>query len=109
VKGEAEWILVIVVHHIASDAWSEDIFVRERTHTYNQFMAGLTPDLPVLAVQYADFAVWQRSLCDSSVYSQKINYWKQQLATAFPVRPQPDFQDITHKINSFAKAESLTM
>ena len=59
--GDAEHILLLTMHHIVSDAWSMDVFIREVTALYVAFSAGYPSPLPELPIQYADYAVWQRA------------------------------------------------
>ena len=54
-------VLALTVHHIVSDGWSMGILVREVGTLYAAFSAGRPSPLPGLALQPADFAVWQRS------------------------------------------------
>ena len=55
------------LHHIVSDGWSMGVLVREVTALYEAFAAGRPSPLPELPVQYADFAVWQRSWLSGEV------------------------------------------
>ena len=94
--GPAEHVLLIIVHHIASDGWSmESVLLRELNVLYAAFAQGLPSPLPELAVQYADYAVWQRGWLQGEVLAQQLSYWKQQLAGASGVlelptdRPRP--------------------
>ena len=59
------------MHHIASDGWSMGILVREVAALYAAFAAGRPSPLPELPVQYADFAVWQRSWLHGEVLEQR--------------------------------------
>src|SRR5882724_1584382 len=63
--ADEEHVLVLVMHHIVSDGWSMGVLVREVEALYAAFAAGgPSPlrDLALqdLAIQYADYAVWQR-------------------------------------------------
>ncbi|MEG4634709.1 amino acid adenylation domain-containing protein [Microcoleus sp. AR_TQ3_B6] len=80
--GETEYILVITMHHIISDGWSLGIFVRELTELYKAFCTGAPPVLPLLPVQYADFAVWQRQWLSGEVLKTQLHYWTEQLKNA---------------------------
>jgi len=80
--GETEYILVITMHHIISDGWSLGIFVRELTELYKAFCTGSPPVLPLLPVQYADFAVWQRQCFSGEVLKTQLHYWKEHLKNA---------------------------
>ena len=55
------------MHHIVSDGWSMGVLMRELAALYAAFAAGRPSPLPALPVQYADYAVWQRSGCAASV------------------------------------------
>ena len=59
--GTERHVLAIAVHHIAFDGWSVDVLGRDLAALYPACLAGLESPLPPLPVQYADFAVWQRS------------------------------------------------
>ena len=56
----ADHVVLLSLHHIVSDAWSTEIFVRELSALYPAALAGRPASLPPLPIQYADFAVWQR-------------------------------------------------
>lgn len=80
---------LFTVHHMVFDAWSIDNLVMELTQCY-QALASTAhaplekqeAQLPELAIQYQDFATWQRRWSDSPAYQQQVNYWQQQLANA---------------------------
>ena len=55
-----EHVLLIAMHHTATDGWSTSVLLRELSAAYNAFHAGVAPSLPPLPIQYADFASWQR-------------------------------------------------
>jgi amino acid adenylation domain-containing protein len=80
--GETEYILVLTMHHIISDGWSLGVFVRELTELYKAFCTGSPPVLPLLPVQYADFAVWQRQWFSGEILKTQLHYWKEQLKNA---------------------------
>jgi acyl carrier protein len=92
-----EHILLLTVHHIASDGWSTDVFLRELSVLYGAFARGLQSPLPPLAVQYADYAVWQRGWLDGALVGAHLDHWQQVLAGApatleLPAdRPRPAF------------------
>ncbi|GCE15703.1 non-ribosomal peptide synthetase [Tengunoibacter tsumagoiensis] len=77
-----EHILLLSMHHIVSDGWSIGIFIRELTTCYEHFARGTTPHLPALPLQYADFAVWQRSWLQDNVLERQLAYWRKELAGA---------------------------
>ena len=80
--GEEEHRLVVVLHHIAADGWSLGVFVREWTELYAAAVAGRAPRLPRLAVQFADFAAWQRRCLTGEVLAERLAAWRERLAGA---------------------------
>ena len=82
-------ILLLNLHHIASDAWSLEILLRELGTLYEAFSNGRPSPLQELPVQYADFAVWQRERLTGEVYARQLKYWKRQLDGAPPVLDLP--------------------
>jgi amino acid adenylation domain-containing protein len=82
-KLEAEaHILLINMHHIISDGWSSDIFIREWSLLYAAFQQGQPSPLPPLQIQYADFAHWQRKRLTGKKIEQQLHYWMKQLSDA---------------------------
>ena len=75
-----EHVLLLTMHHIISDGWSQGVFWRELAVLYEAFATGKPSPLPELAIQYADFAVWQRQWLQGEVLDTQLAYWKQQLA-----------------------------
>jgi hypothetical protein len=83
--AEQEHVLILVLHHIVSDGWSAGVLVREATTLYEAFSAGRPSPLGELAIQYADYAVWQRQRLTGELLDSQLSYWKKQLAGAPPV------------------------
>ena len=79
-SGEQEHVLLHTFHHIIFDGWSEDIFNRELMSLYEAFSKGKQNPLKPLALQYADFAVWQRRWLAGEKLAGDLQYWKQQLS-----------------------------
>jgi amino acid adenylation domain-containing protein/FkbH-like protein len=75
-------ILVVTIHHIATDAWSMGVFFRELSNLYAANCSGTVADLPELKIQYADYAVWQREWLQGDVLAKQLDYWKGRLAGA---------------------------
>ncbi|MFD8818323.1 amino acid adenylation domain-containing protein, partial [Streptomyces sp. NPDC059627] len=86
--GPAGHILAMTVHHIAFDEWSDRIFRRELAALYDAFRSAEPDPLPPLPVQYADFAVWQRSWLTGEVLDGQLAYWRDRL-TGAPVLELP--------------------
>ncbi len=85
------------VHHIVFDGWSGNVLSRELVALYSAFVEDPAASSPLseLALQYADFAVWQREQLEGSVLDEQLAYWRGRLAGASPVlelpldRPRP--------------------
>ncbi|SMO63679.1 amino acid adenylation domain-containing protein [Melghirimyces algeriensis] len=80
--SDVEHLLVLNLHHIISDGWSNNILIQELTQLYEAFAEGQSSPLPKLAVQYADYAVWQRKWLQGGRLEKQLRYWKNQLANA---------------------------
>ena len=78
--SQERYILLMVVHHIVSDGWSNgNVLLKEICTLYEAFSQGaLSPLLP-LPIQYADFAQWQRRLLDGPRSDVLVKYWKNKL------------------------------
>lgn len=123
-----EHALLLAMHHIVTDGWSMNILVREAVALYAMYSAGLAPGLSPLPIQYADFAVWQRSWLQGEVLEQQLAYWKQhlgakpavlELPTDFP-RPAvqtyrgasfifPFSPALSQSLKTFCRAQQATM
>jgi amino acid adenylation domain-containing protein/FkbM family methyltransferase len=91
----AESLFLITFHHIVYDGWSSAVLIRELLALYAAFAAGLPSPLPALAIQYVDYAAWQRQRLTGEVLAAELDYWRRQLAAAPRVldlptdRPRP--------------------
>jgi hypothetical protein len=77
-----EHVLLIRMHHIAADAHSDGVLFGELAELYNAHVAGRPPQLPELAIQYSDFAAWQRDRLRGTRLEELIAYWTRQLQDA---------------------------
>ncbi|MFC9503539.1 amino acid adenylation domain-containing protein [Streptomyces sp. NPDC057002] len=104
-----EHVLLLVVHHIAGDAWSVPPLLRDLSAAYAARRAGTRADLPPLPVSYSDYTVWQRELLGApddpvSLGGSQLGYWRaaleglpQELALPYD-RPRP--QAASHRCGS---------
>jgi hypothetical protein len=77
-----EHLILFTMHHIISDGWSMGLLVSEVADLYTAFSAARPSPLPDLAVQYADYAVWQREWLQGATLDAQLAYWRAQLAGA---------------------------
>ncbi|KYC40344.1 non-ribosomal peptide synthetase [Scytonema hofmannii PCC 7110] len=84
-----EHVLLLVMHHIATDGWSMSILFEQLTSLYKAFTNNLPNPLPELPIQFADYVVWQHQWLEGEVLEKQLNYWKQHLANATTVLELP--------------------
>ncbi|GHO60126.1 hypothetical protein KSB_86010 [Ktedonobacter robiniae] len=92
-------ILLVTMHHIISDAWSMEVLVQELTGLYRALRDRQSVALPALAIQYADYALWQRQWLQGTALEEQLAYWRTQLAdvphleflTDYPRPPRMSF------------------
>ena len=80
--GAGEHALLFNIHHIIADAWSLEIWFRELGALYAAVRERRPSPLAPLAVQYADYAVWQRERLSGEVLSRQMAWWREHLAGA---------------------------
>ncbi|KQQ35967.1 hypothetical protein ASF61_07035 [Duganella sp. Leaf126] len=81
-------VLMLSMHHIVSDAWSNPVLIRDLAQAYRNAQAG-APGLPPLALQYADYARWQRSTLQGARLETELAYWRAYLGDAVPALNLP--------------------
>lgn len=127
-SGVPAHVVLFTLHHIVSDGWSTDIFVREFMALYEAFSRGQPSPLPELPIQYVDYAVWQREWLQGEVLGRQLSYWKRQLAGASEVltlptdRPRPVVQSyrgasygftlssvFTEQLHALSRHEGVTL
>jgi hypothetical protein len=75
-------VLLLVLHHIATDGWSRGILFAEMAASYNRLVAGLEPVHERLAVQYGDYARWQENAIAEGRLARDEEFWLGELAGA---------------------------
>ena len=80
--AEDHHVLLVTMHHIVSDGWSITVLTRELAALYAAFSQGQDDPLAPLALQYLDYAVWQRRWLSGDLLQQQCSYWQQTLAEA---------------------------
>ncbi|HEX6288974.1 MAG TPA: amino acid adenylation domain-containing protein, partial [Herpetosiphonaceae bacterium] len=89
-QTDQQHALVLTMHHIVSDGWSQGVFIRDLAQLYQAFVAGQPHRLPELPIQYADYALWQRRWLQGARLAEQQAYWKQQLGGTLGVLELPN-------------------
>ncbi|WP_447639632.1 non-ribosomal peptide synthase/polyketide synthase [Pandoraea norimbergensis] len=112
--GEQAHQLLVSMHHIISDGWSVDRMLDEFVACYRAHRDHVTATLPVLPVQYADYAVWQRRWLDAGERDRQLAWWRGVLGDQHPVlalpadRERAELADYTAARHSFVLPAQLT-
>jgi len=119
-------LLLLNFHHSVSDGWSQGIFTSELARLYEDFSGGRPSSLPPLALQYADYAAWQRQHLEGAELDRHLDYWREELAGAPPAQLPPDHlrpvrvgysgaqhsfdlaPELIARVRAFAQAEGAT-
>ncbi|MEU5579215.1 non-ribosomal peptide synthase/polyketide synthase [Streptomyces huasconensis] len=75
-------VLLLTAHHIITDGWSMGVVLDELCTAYDALARGAAPDLPPVATQYPDFAVWQRARLSGARLDGELAHWRDRLAGA---------------------------
>ena len=75
-------VLLVTLHHIVADGWSIGVLMQELATLYGAFAADLPDPLPPLAIQYADYSLWQHRHLDEARIEAQARYWQETLAGA---------------------------
>lgn len=108
-----EHVLVLSMHHIASDGWSIGVLLRELAASYRALSAGRQSPVPELDVQYADYAAWQRRRMEGERLERHLSYWRRHLEGApaaldLPTdRPRPSAQSFRGAVHRFELGKGL--
>ena len=90
-RSEEEHLLVVVLHHVVTDGWSNGLLVRQLGETYIQLLSGNTLVQPAASIQYADFAAWQHQYLQETL-DAKMAFWKRALDEVAALELPLDFQ-----------------
>ncbi len=78
-RTDGTFLLIVVMHHIASDGWSSGILLREFLEFYRAKTEGRTPLLQELPLQYSDYSIWQKTHLTGPNLESKLRYWEEKL------------------------------
>lgn len=112
--SKEEHIILLTMHHVVGDNWSTQVLVQEVAALYDAFSSDRPSPLPELAIQYADFAYWQRNWLQGEILEAQLSYWKEQLARLPPLlelptdRPRPPVQSYQGDYQTFRLPADLS-
>jgi len=125
--GQHDHLFSLAIHHVASDAWSRNIFFRDLAELYEAEVSNRPDKLRTLPIQYVDFASWQQQRMRSEGLENEAAYWKKQLAGSailqLPTdRPRPKRQTykgsreslvlpqpLSHLLRELSRREGVTV
>ena len=108
-------VLVAVLHHIISDGWSMGILFKEIGENYAAYVQGISVVPPDLAIQYADFTVWQREKYSTDFLNEQFSFWNDKLGGELPIldlpidNSRPSTQSILGNFKTFHLPSDLTL
>jgi amino acid adenylation domain-containing protein len=111
--SEHHHLLVLTMHHIASDGWSLGVLMHELKDLYCAFLEQQVHSLSELPVQYQDYSAWQRQLLKGIVMEEQLAYWEKQLASLPPLhslpldKPRPVRQTYNGAVHKHSLPEDL--
>jgi natural product biosynthesis luciferase-like monooxygenase protein len=111
--GMFSHVLLRTIHHIISDARSQEILAHEFQVLYEAYSSGKPVQLPELTIQYADFAVWQHEWMQGEVLRTGLDYWRKQLEGISVLQlptdhPRPSMQTSRGARHQFSLSESVS-
>ncbi|MCR3750885.1 non-ribosomal peptide synthase/polyketide synthase [Lentzea californiensis] len=92
--GADDHVFSLVLHHIVTDGWSNGVLLGELGACYEAATYGRDAKLPLLPLQYADYAVWQRNASTEEALEEHLAHWRRALDGVRPLelptdRPRP--------------------
>jgi natural product biosynthesis luciferase-like monooxygenase protein len=110
--GDQQHLLLLTMHHIVTDGWSNGVLLRDLAALYAAACSGDAPALPALALQYVDYAAWQQTHERSERVAEGVAFWKERLtgvpSLGLPTdRPRPPVQSFRGARRRFALDASL--
>ncbi len=105
--GANEHVVLMTMHHIASDGWSMGVLLEEVSRLYEAYLEGDSNPLPELPIQYADYSYWQRTWFKGEILNKHREYWRNKLAGIPEVHQLP--LDFPRPAAQSYQGDSLTL
>jgi len=107
-------LLILVTHHIASDGWSQGLFVDELVEHYESYRDQRGSKVAEVKHQYIDYALWQRRVLSGPVLEEKLLYWEKKLGGLLPLdlptdMSRPSVQSTRGGVYSFELGAPLSV
>ncbi|MBN9384021.1 MAG: amino acid adenylation domain-containing protein, partial [Chitinophagaceae bacterium] len=127
VLDDNEYLLLLILHHIAADGWSSGILLKELTVIYGSLLKGEQPQLTPLPIQYADYSIWEKRQLQENRQAAHLSYWKERLEGIGPLDLPTDHErpsvksmrgrgmkinldkGLTERLRDFSKQEGVTL
>src|SRR5689334_14280807 len=87
--SDREGILMLLTHHIVSDAWSYGVIASELSALYAAAKGGRSASLAEPSIQFGDYAVWERTELTGERLRERLGYWRQMLLPEAPALAVP--------------------
>jgi amino acid adenylation domain-containing protein len=125
--ADDDHILLLLTHHIVSDAWSYGVLMGELNALYAAESRGVAHGLAPVALQFGDFAAWQRTLLQGERLGERLAFWRERLAdlptldlpTDFAPRGTPGFAgarvgatlspELSDRVRALAQSRDATL
>lgn len=105
---DERFILMFTIHHIISDGWSIGLIMEELQAIYAALAEDRAYLLPLLAIQYPDYVVWQREMAEQPAATRQLEYWRNKLAGYERLEVPADFKrPVARTTNSAIVSEML--
>jgi non-ribosomal peptide synthetase component F/thioesterase domain-containing protein len=102
-------VLVVSMHHIIADGWSQAILQDELWSIYQALAEHRDPSLPALAIQYGDFSAWQAEWLASDAAQAHLDFWTKRLAAPLPIVDLPTDHPPANRLASKGAIETLLL
>jgi amino acid adenylation domain-containing protein len=108
-------VLLLEMHHVVTDEWSQGVMLRELGALYGAFLRGRPSPLAEPRLRYADYAAWQREQLRGEALERLLAWWTRRLAGAPPAldlpldRPRPPVQSFRGARHDLALDPALAL